>query len=95
MPTQDPRTRAARLLLQQFTDESASFNAIATDPDDMNSYTRAGARARRDAIDWAIAQLRVALPAIEDEAVDIEVSETARMQAALDAFEAEPMQVWS
>ena len=51
-----------------------------------------GLEARRDAIDWALEQLRTALPAIEDEAVDIEVSETARIQALLDA---EPIPVWS
>lgn len=61
-----PRTPAATLLIRQFQSESAAWDDITTT--DAPSIQRQRAEARRDAIDWAIAQLRVALPVIEDEA---------------------------
>ena len=90
---QDVRTSAARRLLEEFRKESREWDDMTTT--DAPTIQRNRAEGRRDALDYAIARLRVVLPEVEDEAVDIEVSETARMQAALDAFEAEPMPVWS
>lgn len=88
--SKDVRTPGARLLIRMFEAEAANADDITTT--DAPHIQRMRAEARRDAIDWALEQLRTALPAIEDEAVDIEVSETARIQALLDA---EPIPVWS
>lgn len=90
---QDVRTSAARRLLEEFRKESREWDDMTTT--DAPTIQRNRAEGRRDALDYAIARLRVVLPEVEDEAVDIEVSETARMQAVLDAYEAEPMPVWS
>jgi hypothetical protein len=65
-----PRTQAANLLIRQFQSEAAAWDDAANDPDaDRLDIRRQRAQARRDAIDWGLAQLRSALPAIEDEAV--------------------------
>lgn len=90
---QDVRTTAARRLLEEFRKEAREWDDVTTT--DAPSIQRNRAEGRRDALDYAIARLRVVLPEVEDEAVDIEVSETARMQAVLDAYEAEPLPVWS
>ena len=90
---QDVRTTAARRLLEELRKEAREWDDVTTT--DAPFIQRHRAEGRRDALDFAIARLRVVLPEVEDEAVDIEVSETARMQAALDAFDAEPLTVWS
>lgn len=63
-------TPTASLLLAAFEKEAAEWNKVATDPDDMNTFLRNAARARRDQLDWTVQQLRTALPAIEEEAVE-------------------------
>ena len=93
MGAKDVRTPSARLLLKQFEDEAKHWDDVTTGDGGYAAIQRA--EARRDAIDWARQQLVTALPEVEDEAVDIEVSETARMQAVLDAYDAEPLTVWS
>lgn len=42
------------------------------DGDEMNTFTRLAFTARRDALDWAIAAVRKALPDIERDAMDEE-----------------------
>jgi hypothetical protein len=77
-------TPAARALLAEVEAEAAKWDAIAMDPDDQNSFVRHGARARRDALDWAVARLKVALPTIEDEAVEADRVDVERLMAALE-----------
>lgn len=72
---------ATRRLLAEMQREADHWNRIATDPDDQSSFTRIRAEARRDAIDWAIAQVRRAAPDIEAEAVN----EVERMDHLLEA----------
>lgn len=90
---QDVRTTAARRLLEELRKEAREWDDVTTT--DAPFIQRHRAEGRRDALDHAIARLRVVLPEVEDEAVDIEVSETARMQAVLDSVEAESVAVWS
>ena len=59
-------TPTAELLIRTFQSEAAHWDDVTTT--DADVITRNRAEARRDAIDWAIAQLKVAIPAIEDEA---------------------------
>jgi len=80
-----PTTPTAALLLTTFEAEASHWNAIATDPDDQNRFLREAARARRDQLDWAVAQLKVALPAIEAEAVERAVEESTRIDAVLES----------
>ncbi len=68
-------TPTAGLLLVQLQTEADAWEAAATDPDtDYGSIRKQRAQARRDAIDWCVAQVRVALPAIESEAQNDERS---------------------
>ena len=60
-------TPTAELLIRTFQSEAAHWDDVTTT--DADVITRNRAEARRDQLDWAIAQLKVALPAIEDEAV--------------------------
>lgn len=86
MSVTDPRTPTARLLMRQFASEAAHADDITTS--DAPSIMRNRAEARRDALDWATQQLRLALPAIEDEAVELEVAGNARLDALLDSVAA-------
>lgn len=61
-------TPAARALIARLQREADHWNEIATSPDDQSSFTRIRAEARRNAIDWAIAELRTSLPDVEAEA---------------------------
>lgn len=64
-------TPTATLLIRQMQAEANSWDSIATDREmPLDSITRNRAEARRDQLDWCIAQLRIALPAIEAEAVE-------------------------
>jgi hypothetical protein len=83
-------TPAACLLIKAIQREAEAFNAIATSDDDQSSFTRHGARARRDALDWALAQLTRAIPDIEDEAV----AQASRTDAWLDAGAGIPTLSW-
>lgn len=78
-------TPTASLLLATFEREAAYWNEVATDPDDQNSFLRHGARARRDQLDWAVAQLRTALPAIEAEAVEADRANNDRLLSILES----------
>ncbi len=62
------RTPSAALLIRTFQSEAANWDDVTTT--DAPLMMREKAASRRDAIDWAIAQLRTALPAIEDEAAE-------------------------
>ena len=60
-------TPTAALLIRQMESEARHFDDITTT--DAPYLMREKAAGRRDAIDWAVAQLKIALPAIEEEAV--------------------------
>lgn len=62
-------TPTATLLIRQMQAEANSWDDIATSKEGHDAIRRNRAEARRDQLDWCIAQLRVALPAIEAEAV--------------------------
>lgn len=80
-----PTTPTATLLLAQLQTEADSWDRVATDPDDQNSYLRNAARARRDQLDWVIAQVRTALPVIEEEAVEADRRNNDRLAAILES----------
>jgi hypothetical protein len=74
-------TPTGALLIRQFQSEAAAWDDAANDPDaDRLDIRRQRAQARRDAIDWATAQLRTALPAIEKEAADGADAEAERLE---------------
>lgn len=79
----EPRTRAARALIAELEKEARHWDDVTTT--DAPAVIRNRAEAFRDALDGAITRLRTYLPDIEDEAVDIEVSESARLDAILDS----------
>lgn len=81
----DPTTPAARALLDKVRKEAAEWDAVATDPDDQNSFLRHGARARRDQLDAVVAWLVVALPEVEREAVEADRADTDRLLSILDS----------
>lgn len=78
-------TPTARLLIRQMGSEAAHWDDVAKalvgDPD--KAIAREKAASRRDAIDWAMQQLRTALPAIEEEAGDAAIAESLRLDAVL------------
>lgn len=80
----DLMTPTARKLLADLRREAESWNETATSDDDMNTFLRNSARARRDQLDAVVQRLTRELPLVEREAVDIEVSECARIDAALE-----------
>lgn len=80
----DLMTPTARKLLADLRREAESWNETATSDDDMNTFLRNSARARRDQLDAVVQRLTVDLPAIEDEAISVELSETARIERELD-----------
>jgi molybdate-binding protein len=61
-------TPTATLLLRTLESEAAHWDDVTTT--DAPMIARQRAEARRDGIDYAIAQLKVAIPAIEGEAVE-------------------------
>jgi len=61
-------TPTAALLLRTLESEAAHWDDVTTT--DAPAITRNRAEAMRNGIDYAIAQLKVALPAIEGEAVE-------------------------
>lgn len=80
----DLLTPTARRLIADLRREAEGWNETATSDDDMNTFLRNSARARRDQLDAVIQRLAVDLPAIEDEAISIEVAETLRIERALE-----------
>jgi len=77
-------TPTAALLIRQFQSEAAAWDDAANDPDaDRLGIRTQRAQARRDAIDWAISQLRTALPVIEREAVAGADAEAERLDRVL------------
>ena len=81
----DLLTPTARRLLADLRREAAEWHETATSDDDMNSFLRNAARARRDQLDAVVQRLTVDLRTIEDEAISIEVAESLRIERALDA----------
>lgn len=77
-------TPTARKLLADLRKEAQAWHERATTDDDENPFVRARAEARRDQLDAVVQRLAVDLPAIEREAVDIEVSECSRLDSVLD-----------
>lgn len=77
-------TPTARRLLRDLRREAETWNETATADDDMNSFLRNSARARRDQLDAVVQRLEVDLRAIEDEAVSIEIAECARLDRAME-----------
>ena len=77
-------TPTGALLIRQFQSEAAAWDDAASDPDaDRLGIRTQRAQARRDAIDWALAQLRTALPVIEREAADGADAESERLEKVL------------
>lgn len=77
-------TPTARRILADLRRERESWAATADD-DTQNTFMRHGATSRRDQLDYVIQRLCRELRDVEREACDIEASETARLDAALDA----------
>lgn len=82
-------TPTARRILAELRRERECWDEAAGD-DTQNTFLRHGATSRRDQLDFVIQKLSHDLPDVEREAVEIEVSEAARMDAALDAVEGVP-----
>ena len=77
-------TPTARRLLRDLRREAEGWNETATSDDDMNSFVRHAARARRDQLDAVVQRLEVDLRAIEDEAISVEIAECARLDRAME-----------
>lgn len=61
-------TPTAQLLLRTLESEASHWDDVTTT--DAPAIARNRAEAMRNGIDWAIAQIKVAIPAIEAEAVE-------------------------
>ncbi len=70
-------TTASLALIAMFEAEARSWDDVTTSGAPSMLLNRA--EARRDQLDWAVAQLRTALPAIEAEAVEAAIAETDRL----------------
>lgn len=70
-------TPAAQRLIAMFEAEARSWDDVTTSGAPSMLLNRA--EARRDQLDWAVAQLRTALPVIEAEAVEAAIAETDRL----------------
>ena len=77
-------TPAARRIVRDLEAEAKVWHERATTDDDENPFVRARAEARRDQLDAIVQRLTRELADVERESIDIETSESARLDAALE-----------